>query len=295
MLGFLAAMCFVGPRAASARQAARISANELVSRAVQQQLANNGAKAHLMYRLHRVTPDRDELREILEIDDGSVARVIALKGQPLTSDQQKAEEQRLNHYLKDPAAWQQRRNRQREDEQRSDRLLAAFPRAFLYSYAGEEPGANGGSLLRLSFNPNPAYVAPNRDLRVLEGMQGTMWVDPSVNRIVRLQAKLIRDVEFGWGILGRLNSGGSFEIEQRDVGEGRWELVETKLNFEGKELMFKALHIHETENLSDFHPVHGHITLAQGIHMLEEYNPSTDQIAQQQSNHPAIGASTPPK
>jgi hypothetical protein len=37
-------------------------------------------------------------------------------------------------------------------------------------------------------------------------------------RIVKLDAHLIDDVNFGWGILGKLYKGGSLTIEQK----GRW-------------------------------------------------------------------------
>lgn len=274
----------------------QIPANDLVARAVQIQLKDGAAKTHFMYRLHRQTPERDEIREVLETGDGSVARVIMTGGKPLTADQQKAEEERLNRYINSPSTWQTRRKHQTDDADRSNKMLAALPSAFRYSYDGTETGPDGKQLLRLRFEPNPSYVAPNRDLRVYEGMQGKIWLDASSNRIVRLEAKLVRDVDFGWGILGRLYHGGSFAIEQSNIGENRWEVVKTTLNFDGKALMVKSLHIQETETLSDFHLVPQKLSLADGIHMLEQYNPDQDVVAQRQSSsHPAMGGGTPPK
>lgn len=271
------------------------SADELVKRAVETQLKDPGGNIHFMYRLHRQTPDRDEVREVLETGDGTLARLIMANGKPLSEDQQQAEQQRLNRYVNDPSQWQQRRKRQKEDEDRSNRMLEALPKAFLYTYDGNESGPNGEQLIRLNFTPNPNYEPASRELRVFEGMQGKMWVDAAANRLVRMQAKLIHDVDFGWGILGRLYRGGSFEIRQSDIGDGRWDVVKTVLNFDGKELMFKGIHIKDTETLSDFHRVPEKLTLAQGIKMLNEYNPDQDAVAQQQTARPAMGGGTPPK
>ena len=283
------------PARAQEEQKIGAPADELVKRAVETQLKDPGGNIHFMYRLHRQTPDRDEVREILETGDGTLARLIMTNGKPLNPDQQQAEQQRLNRYVNDPSQWQQRRKRQKEDEDRSNKMLAALPSAFLYTYDGVETGPNGEQLTRLKFKPNPNYDAPSRELRVFEGMQGEMWVDAPANRLVRMQAKLIRDVDFGWGILGRLYHGGSFEIEQRDIGDGRWDVVKTVLNFDGKELMFKSIHIKDTETLSDFHRVPERLTLAQGIKMLNDYNPGQDALAQEQPARPVLGGGTPPK
>lgn len=271
------------------------SADQLVKRAVETQLKDPGGNLHFMYRIHHQTPERDEVREVLETSDGTLARLIMTDGKPLSADQQRAEQDRLNRYINDPSQWQQRRKRQKEDEDRSNKMLAALPNAFLYTYDGTESGPNGEPWARLTFKPNPNFQAPSRELRVFEGMEGKMWVDVAANRLVRMQAKLIRDVDFGWGILGRLYHGGSFEIEQRDIGNGRWDVVKTVLNFDGKELMLKSLHIKDTETLSDFHRVPEKLTLAEAIKMLNQYNPGQEAVAQQQVSRPAMGGGTPPK
>ena len=56
-------------------------------------------------------------------------------------------------------------------------------------------------------------------------MTGEIWIDPVHERVVRLEGHLQQDVDFGWGILGRLNKGGWIVIEQADVGERQWRIV----------------------------------------------------------------------
>jgi hypothetical protein len=271
----------------------QISANDLVKRAVDKELQEAGHDLHFMYRLHKKTPERTETRECLETDAGTLSRVLAINETPLTAEQQQAEAQRLEKYLSEPDKWTRRQKTQKEDSDRVRKMVAALPQAFNYSYAGEDTSPDGRAVVRLTFQPNPNWVPPTRELRVYTGMQGIMWIDKATTRLVRMDAKLFRDVEFGWGILGKLYKGGSFEIEQQPIGNDRWETTRTVLDFDGKALMVKSIHIKVTETLGDFRRAPDKLTLAEGIKMLEQYDPRQDTVAEQ-TRHQA-GSASPPR
>ncbi len=230
----------------------QVSANELVKRAVDKELQDAGHDLHFMYRLNKKTPERTETRECLETDEGTLSRVLAINQTPLTAEQQQAEAQRLEKYLSEPDKWTRRQKTQKEDSDRVHKMVAALPQAFNYTYAGEDTSPDGRAVVRLSFQPNPSWVPPTRELRAYTGMQGIMLVDNKAGRLVRMDAKLFRDVEFGWGILGKLYKGGSFEIEQQPIGNDRWETTRTVLDFDGKALMVKSIHLKVTDTLGDF-------------------------------------------
>jgi hypothetical protein len=80
---------------------------------------------------------------------------------------------------------------------------------------------------------------------------------------------LFREVGFGWGILGHLDKGGHFLIEQRDVGDGAWDISHMSLSFTGKILLFKSIAIKSDEVFSDFRRVPDDTTFAQGVKILE--------------------------
>ncbi len=143
-----------------------------------------------------------------------------------------------------------------------------MPDAFLYTYAGEQPGPNGSPLVHLTFKPNPKFSPPNHETMVYQGMEGDMLIDPKAARIAKIDGTLFKDVDFGWGILGRLYKGGKFLIEQRDVGSGHWETTREILQFNGKILMVKSLTISSTETTYDFRPVPANITTAQALELL---------------------------
>jgi hypothetical protein len=100
-------------------------------------------------------------------------------------------------------------------------------------------------------------------------MAGEFWVDKAQERMVKLDAHLIADVNFGWGILGRLYKGGSILVEQADVGDHHWETVHMKLNLQGKALMLKSLNFQTVEDGSDYKPVPAQLTYKDAIKMLE--------------------------
>ena len=83
-------------------------------------------------------------------------------------------------------------------------------------------------------------------------MAGEVWIDQAQERLTRLDAHLIANVDFGWGILGKLDKGGTILLEQADIGGHDWEVTAMKLNLRGKALMVKSLSIQITQEASHF-------------------------------------------
>jgi hypothetical protein len=268
---------------ASGKQAAtpQVPANVLVREAVNKELKNNvGRTERFRYRMHKVTPEGSQIKEYVETDAGTVARLVAVNDQPLTPEAQAKEDARLRGLVANPSLQADRQRKQKEDEARVTRMVGALADAFNYEYDGTETGKDGEQLIRLKFQPNPNFDPPTRELKVYQGMQGKMWIDANSHRMIRLEAQLFRDVDFGWGILGRLYKGGHFDIGQSDVGDGRYETTYMNLDFTGKVMMFKSLKIRDTETLSDFHRVSDNMTLAQGVDLLRTWEPGKDVVAQ---------------
>jgi hypothetical protein len=201
---------------------------------------------------------------------------IAINDQPLTPQQQQGEIGHLTWLMNNPDQLRKKTAREKEDEERSLRIVKALPDAFLYEYAGtenSEPGTGkpGDRLLRLTFKPNPGYPPPSRVEEVLAGMQGELLIDPVVRRLARIDGTLFREVTFGWGIIGHLNKGGHFLVRQGDLGlgDGAWGVTEISLNITGKILLFKGLSMVSDEKLSDFRSVPSDQTFAQAVDLLK--------------------------
>ena len=154
------------------------------------------------------------VKQIFETKDGDVARLIEKDGKPLPPEEDQAEIDRLNNLLAHPEVQEHRHKKEQEDSARGDEMVRMLPDAFLFTFDGMVEGPNG-PCYRLKFQPNPAFTPPDREGEVYHGMVGELWVDQAQLRLVKIDAHLISDVNFGWGVLGRLYKGGSILVRER--------------------------------------------------------------------------------
>jgi hypothetical protein len=240
----------------------------LVRSASWNELHSQNSGHPVRFRLRKQDENGSTTKDIIETKDGDIARLIAVNDQPLTPEKAKAERARLDNLLAHPELQARRHKREQEDSSRSNEMIRLLPDAFLYTYRGIVNTANGPAY-RLSFVPNQNFIPPDREAQVYHGMAGELWINCAEKRMTRLDAHLISDVDFGWGIVGRLFKGGTILVEQQDVGNGHWESTHLKLNLNGKILMLKNLVIRSTEDGSGYKPVSNSLTYQDAIRMLE--------------------------
>ena len=251
-----------------------IRPRELVRRAIQNEIKTDNDTAKYMFRQRKVTPAGSQIKLMVQTRDAMVGMVVANNDQPLDQEQRRAEYGRIERFLSQPGELQRKREQERENTDRVNRILKALPDAFLYEYDGTEvgrPGVGkpGDELLRLKFRPDPKYDPPTHVEQVLVGMQGIVLIDAQKLHIARIDGTLFKEVGFGWGILGHLDRGGHFQVDQTNISDDSWEIARMDLAFTGKILFFKSINIRSTETYSDFHPVPPDLTFAQGIQLLK--------------------------
>lgn len=250
------------PTAASSSPAA----NELVRSTVDNELkAMDQDHSHWMYRLDTVERGAKETKDVVETKDGDVMRLVARNGQPLTPDEQKTEDERIEKFIHDPAAQQKQQRDVAEDTKKMKQLLSLLPEALTYS----EPEVSG-STTKLKFQPNPSFHPPSREAHVFHEMEGELVVNTKQKRIVEFSGHLTHPVDFGGGLLGHLDQGGTFDVRQQEVGPGIWEMTLLKVNMHGKALFFKTVSVQQDEVHSDFHRLPDTLTLEQGLDMLRK-------------------------
>lgn len=247
-----------------------MSAQELVRRTVDHELkASNDESTHYMFKDRRQTPDGSKTKMMVETKQGTVAYLIAVNDRPLTSAERQQEDQRLQGLLSNPEEQNRKKKAQQADSDRVSRMFRELPNAFIYKYNGLVPGKNGHAWVSLTFEPNPKYDPPSRETSVFRAMSGNMTIDPKVERLAKIEATLFKDVNFGWGILGHLDKGGHFIVEQANIGDSRWEPTYMNIQFTGKALLFKTINLRQIESSSDYTRVPNDLTLAQGVDILK--------------------------
>jgi hypothetical protein len=254
---------------APTQQPAPIDATALVRRAIQQRTDASRNHRPLRYLLHKTDEVHDTTKDIIETKDGDVARLVAIHGQPLSAQANEAELDRLNTLAAHPEIQEHRRQREQKDADRVNRLMQLLPDAFLYRFEGMV-GCTAAQCYRLSFSPNPSFDPPDLEAAIFRGMAGEVWIDQAHERLARLDAHLISNVDFGWGIIGKLDQGGTIQIEQADIGGHDWEVTSLKLNMQGKALMVKSLNFQITEQASHFSLVADGVDYRKAIQLLEK-------------------------
>ena len=258
-----------------AAQPADLPPDQLVRQTVANEVKAGDTSRHFMFRNRKESPAGSQTRLLVQTSQAMARLIIANNDRPLSPEERKIEEQRLIFLASNPEELKRKQQKEREDADRVTRIVRALPDAFLYEYQGKEAGRagvgkNGDELVRLKFRPNPKYNPPTRVEQVLTGMMGTLLIDANSRRIANIDGTLFKDVSFGWGILGHLDKGGQFEVDQGEVGGDAYEVTRMRLNFTGKLLLFKGIVIKFTEVYSNFQPVPSNLTFAQAIELLKQ-------------------------
>ena len=249
---------------------------ELVRKAVQNEIkAATDDSARFLFRGTKTTPQGSTTRLYVETREATAGLVIAYNGKPLAPEQRRAEEARVERFISHPDELKKKHEQERASAERTLRIVRALPDAFLYEYAGEEQGSEGigrtgEPLVKLKFRPNPHYQPPSHVEEVLTGMQGYVLVDAAHYRLAVIDGTLFKEVGFGWGILGHLDPGGRFTVQQQELDDNLWEISSMSVNFTGKILLFKNLSISSTETFTGFKRVPSDLTFAQALELLKK-------------------------
>ena len=226
----------------------------------------------LRYRLHVIDEKGDHLRDQIETPVGSIGRTLQSNGRPLTPAEDAAERQRLNDLLTSPAAFARHIRNEQNNKQMGVNLLKLISDAMLWSYTPGQPQLSNlpsgdPALIVLDFKPNPAWSPPNFEAETLTGLEGRLWIDPRTRRMVRLEGRLTRAVNIGWGIVAHIYPGGTVTLQQANVGGQRWivEHIVEQLNL--RALLVKNVHQRLVFDTADYQPVPA-MTYQQAIKIL---------------------------
>lgn len=246
----------------------------LVREVVYNELHDHDTHGYWKYWIERHSSKGSRVDEQVETPDGPVTRAQFSNGQPLSADAREEEDRRMDRLLNSRAEQAQHRKEYAEDEHRIGRILALLPDAFLYEPAQEQLMPDG-LCYHLHFRPNPGYPAHSIEARIFHAMSGDLWVSVKNKRLVRLEGKLQENVDFGYGILGRLYKDGWFRLERTHVssgnsGAGDWKTQRLEVHMIGRAILFKTIARETSEVRSGFTPVPAGISLQQAALLIDK-------------------------
>jgi len=208
---------------------------------------------------------------VVDTRSGSVKKIVMRNGRPLTAQEEAAETKKVQDFISDPAKQRKQKKDGEQDDVRARGMLELLPKAFVWTVKSDS-----GEEVTLHFEPDPKFVPPSRESRVLAAMAGEVVIHKADHRMVSIRGALKEQVNFGFGLLGKLEKGGTFNVIRHQVKPGIWETTETHVHMQGHALLFKSISEQEDDVQTDFATVPPSTSLADAAAMLQK---SEEQVA----------------
>ncbi len=243
------------------------SAKDIVQQAVQTELAaSRNDRSHWRFRQQEKLPI-STVSIVVQTAHGAVTQKVEQNGRPLSPNEIAAEAKRIQNFIHDPSLQQKQKHDAEQDDKSAAELLTMLPMAFTWTVASETPQS-----IVLAFKPDTSFQPPDMEARVMSTMAGQLVIDRAQHRIHTMRGTLTQDVNIGFGLLGKLHQGGTFNVERRELMPGLWQITETHVHIDGRALLFKTIGQQQDEINSDFTRVPDATTLEQALTMLPARN-----------------------
>src|SRR5258708_33236020 len=131
--------------------------NELVRRAIANEIKSDNQTAKYMFRERKETPNGSQTKLMVETRDAMVGMVVAYNDHPLNPYELQGEYRRIQRFIDDPGELDRKRKKEKEDSERVKSILRALPDAFLYAYDGTESVWQGPQEDRKSTRLNSSH------------------------------------------------------------------------------------------------------------------------------------------
>jgi len=235
----------------------------LINEVVANELADRVQQRKWMCSIAKREGKQTLTEEQVDTNEGPLYRVLAIDGAPLNADQRQQDNARMDRLLHDPSQQSKLKRGHDEDEQELENLMRLMPAAFLYDYDGVE-----GDLVRLKFRPNPSYNPPTYEARILRSLSGTILINSQQKRLAKFSGALIDSVEFGYGVFGHIDKGGTLEMGRVEVAPSQWKTVLINIQLSGRLVFFKTVNKQQYEIRSGFRAVPADLSMADALRLL---------------------------
>jgi hypothetical protein len=238
---------------------------QLIREVVYNELRDHNSHGYWRYWVRNHVESDTRLEEEVETAEGPIKKLVETNGRPLDPQTTQAEQMRLARLVNSPALEAIHRRAYIEDEKHIGLILKMLPDAFLFQYVGEEDGR-----YHLRYQPNPSYSARTIETHIIHAMSGDVWIDAQAKRLSRLEGHLVDNVDFGFGLIGRLDRGGWFRMRRIPVSPTEWKTDQLEIHMSGHAVVFKSIDKETSEVLGGFASVPSGMDLAQGVKILEQ-------------------------
>jgi hypothetical protein len=221
--------------------------------------------------MHIVDQNGDQLRDVIESKDGTVARLIQRDGRALTPDEDAAEKQRLNDIIASPDIYAKHVRNDASGKKHAADLIRQMPDAMIYTYTPGQPQSGhdtNGEEVVMDYSPNPKWSPSSTMAEALTGLEGRLWIDVKTHQMTRMEGHIFKPVNFGWGMLAHIYPGGNLVLEQTNAVGQRWIYTHFTQEVNVRALMLKTLRVNTRIDASNFQLVPGPLTYQDAVRQL---------------------------
>jgi hypothetical protein len=224
----------------------------------------------LRYRERKASTKGDTTREIIETKDGNVARLVERNGQPISAKEDAAEQARLLGDINSPDDFLRHHRKDTEVRDSVIKLVELMPQAMIYTYTVGQPQPKdaAGVQVVLDFHPNPTFHPPTMFAEALTGLEGRVWIDARSHYLTRIEGRVLRPVDMGFGLVAKIYPGGTLELEQTRTPEGQWVYSHLDEHLTARVLMVKTLPEDTVVTSWDFRSMPSLLSYQDGVRML---------------------------
>jgi len=148
-----------------------------------------------------------------------VRREVKKDGKPLTTDEQKKEDGRIEKRIRD---YDKKKSEGEDASKKKERIdVSTFLRSSDFTHPRWEQ-FRAHEVIVFDFAPNPAYKPRNKTEDLLHKLVGTLWVDDQDHQVVRLEAHLSDSFKLAGGLLASIRKGSSLVMEQAKTNGEVW-------------------------------------------------------------------------
>jgi hypothetical protein len=240
---------------------------ELVSRTIDNENLYRSSSEHFSFSSRETsarTGGHVWVEKSVEIESGILRRLIAVDGTPLSAEKTQSEDRRIANLVAHPDEFRKANRAFKTDEKSLEELSHVIPRAFTFSYDGYDQGCT-----RIRFQPDPGFTPANYQQRAMAALAGTILIKEPDDRLCGVDARISHPVEFGFGLLGKLDENGHVHVVRIQTSGGNWQASLINVSLAGRILLFKSITQSHDEIRTDLKDIPSNLTLAQAAEMVK--------------------------
>ena len=187
----------------------------------------------------QVKTKRAQEYEVFYVNGNEIQKLIARRGKSLSPSETQKEQERVQKQVLQYTSANPKPVSRREEEEEDELHISTFLRAAKFVNLRQET-FRGQDVLAMDIEPNPGYHPRNLDERLVQKLEGTMWVDRRAHQVVRLQAHLSSTARIAGGLLGSVGQGSAAVFEQSLINNEVWLPSYLEEHLSGRFLLFKS-------------------------------------------------------